>query len=89
MHYMTRTAPFGRGLMGDLFWHLESKMHGRAFAKGQVRCKAYASRRNIQRLRCVLWRRRLCNADAKRNFDAESFGKASFGSSHVNDILPT
>jgi hypothetical protein len=74
--------------MRDFFWHLEGEMHGRAFGKGQIRCKVYASFRDIQRLRCVLWRGRLCDADAKRNFEAESFGKASFGSSHGNDILP-
>ena len=88
MDYMTRTAPFGRGLMCDLFWHLESDMHRRALAKKQIRGKGYASCRNIQRLRRVLWRGRLCYADAKRNFEAESFSKASFGSSHGNDILP-
>ena len=88
MDYMTRAAPFGRGLMCDLFWHLESEMHWRALAKGQIRCKGYASFRDIQRFRCVLRRGRFCNADAKRNFEAESFGKASFGSSHGNDILP-
>jgi hypothetical protein len=88
MDYMTRAAPFGRGLMCDFFWHLEGEMHGRALAKRQIRCKAYASFRNIQRLRCVLSRGRLCDANAKRNFEAESFGKASFGSSHGNDILP-
>jgi hypothetical protein len=74
--------------MCDFFRHLESEMHWRALAKGQIRCKGYASFRNIQRLRCVLRRGRLCNADAKRNFEAESFGKASFGSSHGKDILP-
>jgi len=36
----------------------------------------------------VIWRARLWNSDAKRNFEAESFGKASFGASHGNDILP-
>ena len=85
---MARTAPFGRGLIRDFFWHLESEMHWCALAKGQIRCKGYASCRNIQRLYCVLLRGRLCNADAKRNSEAESFCKASFGSSHGNDILP-
>ena len=47
MDYMTRTAPFGRRLMCDLFWHLESEMHWRALAKGQIRCKVYAACRNI------------------------------------------
>ena len=88
MDYMTRTAPFGRGLMCDLFWHLESEMHWRAVAKGQIRCKGYASCRNIQRLHGVLWRGRLCNTNAKRNFEAESFCKASFGLSHGNEIPP-
>ncbi|OLD80395.1 MAG: hypothetical protein AUF67_12290 [Acidobacteria bacterium 13_1_20CM_58_21] len=31
---------------------------------------------------------RVCNTDAKRNFEAKWFGKASFGLSHGNDILP-
>jgi len=88
MDNMTRTAPFGRGLMCDFFWHLESEMHWHALAKGQIRCKGYASCRNIQRLYCALWRGRLRNAEAKWNLKAESFGKASFGSSHGNDILP-
>jgi hypothetical protein len=35
MDYMTRTAPFGRGLMCDFFRHLESEMHWRALAKGK------------------------------------------------------
>ena len=74
--------------MCDFFRHLEGEMHGRTLAKGQVRRKVYAAFRNVQRLYCVLWRGRLCNADAKRNFEAESFGKTSFGSSHGNDILP-
>jgi len=74
--------------MCDFFWHLEIVKHWGARAKGQIRCKAYASCGNIQRLHSVLWRGRLCNAEAKRNFEAESFGKASFGSSHKNDILP-
>jgi len=87
MDYMTRTTPFGRGLMCDFFWHLEGEMHWRALANGQIRCKGYASGRNVQRLRGML-RARLCNADAKRDFEAESFGKASFGTSHGNDILP-
>ena len=30
MNYMTRTAPFGRGLMCDFFWHRENEMHWRA-----------------------------------------------------------
>jgi hypothetical protein len=88
MDYMTRAAPFGRGLMCDFFRHLEGEMHRHALAKGQIRCKVDASFRNIQRLRRVLWRSRLCNADAKRNSEAESFGKTSFGFSHGNDILP-
>src|SRR5229473_5284981 len=49
MNYMTRTAPFGRRLMGDFFWHFESEMYWRALAKGQVRCKGYPPCRNIQR----------------------------------------
>jgi len=85
---MTRTAPFRRGFMCDFFWHLESEMHGRALANRQIRCKGYAACRDIQRLHCVLWRGRFCNADTKRNLEAESFGKASFGSSHENDISP-
>jgi hypothetical protein len=88
MDYMTGAVPFGRGLMCDFFWHLEGEMNGCALAKGQIRCKAYASLRNIQRLRGVLSRGRLSDADAKRNFEAETFGKTSFGSSHGNDILP-
>src|SRR5260370_33055064 len=73
MDYMTRTAPFGRRLMRDFFWHLESEMHWRALAKRQIRCKGYASRRNIQRLHGALERGGFCNTDAKRNFEAESF----------------
>jgi hypothetical protein len=72
--------------MCNFFRHLESEMQWCALGKRQIRCKEYASCGNIQRLRCVLWGGRLCDADAKRNFEAESFGKASFGSSHGNDI---
>jgi hypothetical protein len=88
MDYMTRTPPFRRGLMCDFFWHLENEMHWRALANRQIRCKAYSSRRNIQRFCCVVKRGRLCNADAKRNFEAESFGKSSFGLSHGSDTFP-
>ena len=85
---MTRTAPLGRGLMRELLRHLESEVDGRADANRRTRGKGYASCGNIYRLRCVLWRGRFCNADAKRNFEVESFSKASFGSSHGSDILP-
>jgi hypothetical protein len=88
MNYMTRTAPFRRGFMCDFFRHLENEMHWRALVKRQIRCKGYASCRNIQRLHCVLWRGRFRYADTKRNFEPESFGKASFGASHGNDIPP-
>ena len=85
---MTRAAPFRCGLLRDFFRHLKNEMHWRALGKGQVRCEAYAACRNIQRFRFVVQRSRVCNADAQRNFEAESFGKAPFGSGHGNDILP-
>jgi len=88
MNYMTRTAPFGRGLVCDFFGHLENEMHWRALGKGQIRGKAYAACGNIHRFRSVVQRGMVCNADAQRNFEAESFGEASFGSGHGNDILP-
>jgi len=59
VNHVTCTAPFGRWFMGNFFWHLKQDMHGRPLSEGQIRCKAYAACRNVQRFRAAPWQGRL------------------------------
>ena len=88
MNDMTRAAPLRCRFVADFLWHIKHEMYRGAFSQGQIRCKTNPSRRNIQRLRPLLWRGRSQNPDTDWDFEAQSFAKPPFGSSHGSTTSP-